>query len=88
MKTIARKCSKITNFIARKCSNWYKMTEEAEKDLENVNKVNRICSNFVEHVNRICSNENIARKCIKIRNFIARKCSNRCETEEKVEKDL
>ena len=58
MKTIARKCSKITNFIARKCSNWYKMTEEAEKDLENVNKVNRICSNFVQHVNRICSNEN------------------------------
>ena len=44
MKTIARKCSKITNFIARKCSNWYKMTEEEEKDLENVNKVNRICS--------------------------------------------
>ena len=50
MKNIARKCSKIMNCIARKFSNRYKIAEEAENDLENVYKVNRICSKFIEHV--------------------------------------
>ena len=40
MKDIARKCSKIMNFTARKFSNLYKVAEEAKKRL--ANKVNRM----------------------------------------------